>query len=651
MSNSRLFFNAQSRNHISTATEAEKEAGRLASRNGAKLTFSREKLVHELVSCRAMSQPDAVAVIAGERVVTYGQLEERSNRLAHQLQSLGVGPEAVVGLCLQRSISSVVGALAILKAGGAYLPLDPENPAQRIAFQLKQTSAAVVVAAQCQREQIPRGEWHVIGLDPEGQTGFIPKTSETLASRPTVDNLAYVIYTSGSTGEPKGVEIKHESLLNLVSWHQEAFGITAADRGSHLANVGFDAAVWEIWPYLASGASLHVVEDCVRNDPAALKGWLVSRKITVSFVPTPIAERLMVMDWPTQVNLRLLLTGADTLHHYPTSNLPFTLVNNYGPTECTVVATSGAVNPNHQEASLPPIGRPISNVQIYLLDNNMKPVPVGVTGELYIGGVGVARGYRNRQDLTAERFVPNPFGSSVGERLYRTGDLARLLPDGQVLFIGRTDDQIKIHGYRIEPNEIVTALKDHPAIVRSFVTARELQQGGSRLVAYLETSPSSRLTQESLRQFLSSRLPEHMIPHIFVRLEALPLNARGKVDRTALPEPTSVNTLRNDVFSTPRTVVAQKLTEILAPLLGLDRISVEDNFFTLGGHSLLGTQLIARVRDTFGVSLSLRALFDAPTIADLAGQIEKMLVAKLGDISNQEGLSPSPQRANSAEGA
>ena len=607
------------------------------------------KCVQQLVAERAALTPGALVAVEGDRSLTYQELDERANRLAQHLRSLGVGPEVVVGLCMKRSFAMMVGALGILKAGGAYLPVDPSYPAARLAFIVGDAKVPVIVTGQRIADEIPNGSYHVVGLDNEGR-GENFSTAGSVGPEPTAENLAYVIYTSGSTGQPKGVEIQHGSLSNLVSWHLDAFGVTSADRASQFSGVGFDAAVWELWPYLVAGASVHISDERHASDPEALRDWLIDEKITISFLPTPMAERVMALSWPAKVDLRLLLTGADTLRHYPSAKLPFTLVNNYGPTECTVVTTSGIVTPHHGPAPLPPIGRPIANMLLYFLGDDMKPVPVGAPGELYIGGAGVARGYRNRPDLTAERFIPNPFCANKDELLYRTGDLARILPDGQVLFLGRTDDQIKIRGYRIEPNEIVTVLNDHPAIAGSFVMARQSAPGDRRLVAYLEMSSNAQLTHGALRGFLANRLPEHMIPTIFVRLTALPLNANGKIDRNALPEPNVANTLREDAISTPRTEVEQRLAQLLAPLLGLDQISVDDNFFMLGGHSLLGTQLIARVRDTFGVELSLRSLFDSPTIANLALEIERLLLARLESMTEEEAQGYlSSQREGAAE--
>jgi amino acid adenylation domain-containing protein len=522
----------------------------------------------------------------------------------------------------------VVGALGILKAGGAYLPMDPDWPRDRRAFVLEDAELRVLITNTSLATQIPRGRQVIINLNaPEitGQSEGLP----LVEIRP--DDLAYVIYTSGSTGQPRGVEIPHSGLVNLVSWHQQAFSVTSTDRASHLAGLSFDAAVWELWPYLAVGASVHFVDELTRNSAELLRGWLVAHKITISFVPTPLAEELLRMKWPRDTVLRMLLTGGDTLHRHPPPSLPFVLVNNYGPTECTVVATSGALPPNSDNGMLPPIGRPIVNNRIHLLDEQLLPVPPGTVGEIYIGGAGLARGYRNRPDLTAKKFISDPFSAKPGSRLYKTGDLARLLPDGQIAFLGRVDEQIKIRGFRIEPNEIVCALNQHPVVRGSLVLAREDSSGGKSLVAYLVLEPNTGVTPKSLRDYLRCRLPEYMLPSAFVRLEAFPPTANGKIDRAALPAPDAANTLRDELSADLPTPTQQRVLEILTALLGREKIALKDDFFLLGGHSLLAAQLIARLRETFRVELALRTVFDAPTVVALAEEIER-LAAKRGDV-------------------
>lgn len=582
--------------------------------------------VAELVARQVESRANAIAVSSAQGDLSYAELDRRANRLAHYLRSLGVARNSAVGLYLERTPEMVVAALAILRAGGAYVPLDPAQPAARLEFMLRDSQAAIVVSSSRLSEKLPVGSWQVVNVDSDAA-----RTSDSPESRLSQElappDLAYIIYTSGSTGQPKGVELTHGGLSNLVAWHLRAFQVTAADRASHMAALGFDAAVWELWPYLSCGATVHLAGEEVRNNPPALRDWLVMERITIAFAATPIAEALMQLDWPQHTSLRWLLTGADTLKAYPSSHLPFKLVNNYGPTEATVVATSGMVAPDASSAVLPSIGREIDGVQVYLLDDQGQPVPDGTAGELYIGGAGLARGYRNRPDLTAERFVSNPFSSKPGARLYRTGDLAKRLPDGQIAFLGRVDEQVKIRGYRIEPSEIAVALNQHPSVRSSVVVAREDWPAEKELMAYVVLSPSAKLNAAELRAHLRKRLPEYMVPAEFISIENIPITANGKVDRAALPKPSGKR--HAEIYVGPRTPVEEELVKILAPLLRLDRVGVNDNFFLLGGHSLLGTQLIARVSETFGVDLTLLKLFDHPTVADMSTQIEELILAKV----------------------
>lgn len=600
-------------------------------------THHSSNAVPYLVAAQATIQPEAIAVVHGKALLTYKELNQRADRLACLLQSMGVGPDVVVGIHLKRSLAMVVAALAVMKAGGAYLPLDPSYPTERLTFMLNNAQAPVLVTAKCLCNALQARPKKLVVLDPGGRIeGDVTLGSSSLLVKVRPLHLAYVIYTSGSTGKPKGVEITHRALSNLVSWHQRAFKVSPADRASQLSALGFDAAVWEVWPYLTAGARIHLADGVAVNEPAAVRDWLLSESITIGFLPTPLAEQVMTLDWPAKCNLRMLLTGADTLHHYPSRKLPFVLVNNYGPTECAVVATSGTVLPDEHPERLPSIGRPIDNVQIYILNEQMRQMPPGEVGEIWIGGAGVARGYRNRPNLTAVKFVRNPFSLDPGGRLYKTGDLGRCHPDGQIEFLGRADEQIKIRGFRIEPAEIVKVLDEHPSVQASAVIAREIAPGEKRLVAYFVPASKSLPTHTELRNAVAKRLPDYMVPGVFVKLAALPLNASGKVDRNALPAPTAANTLRDDTYIAPRTPIEERVASMLAPLLGLDKVSVEDNFFLLGGHSLMGTQLIARIRDAFGVELALRALFESPTVARLSAQVESLLIVKLESMTEAE---------------
>jgi amino acid adenylation domain-containing protein len=591
--------------------------------------------VAELVTQEAAANPGAEAVSAGREVLSYAELESRSNRLANHLRTLGVGRDVAVGLYLERSPAMVVAALAILKAGGAYIPLDPVQPVARLAFMLNDSGARVVVTTTELAQRLTAGSWQIVRLDGDAEKIAAQSDSKPQHSaRP--EDLAYIIYTSGSTGQPKGVEVPHSGLSNLVAWHQRAFQVTASDRASALASLGFDAAVWELWPYLASGASVHVPEELVRSDAKGLRDWLVTQGITISFAATAMAENLIQLEWPKTTALRFLLTGADTLKKYPSPRLPFVLVNNYGPTEGTVVSTSGVVAPETSANQPPSIGGPIDGVEIHILDDRQQPVAEGSKGEIYIGGAGLARGYRNRPDLTAERFLRDPFSAKAGARLYRTGDLARRLPNGQIAFLGRIDDQVKIRGYRVEPNEIATVLCQHASVQTSVVTAREDAPGEKELIAYVVLASGAELSAGELRDHLRKRLPDYMVPAEFVAIASVPVTTNGKLDRAALPAPDGSRP-QTESYVAPRTEVEEELAKILAPLLKLQRVGVNDNFFLLGGHSLLGTQLIARIGETFGVELSLLKLFDHPTVAEMSSEIEELILLKVESSEEYSG--------------
>lgn len=588
-----------------------------------------------MISAQTAAAPQALALADCNADLTYEQLERRSNSVASLLRSYGVGPDVPVAVCLERSVSLAVAELGILKAGGAYLPLDITYPVERLRFMLSDAQAPVVITEQRFAPRLPRGPWLVLNVDRDE----LPAESgpaEITAVKP--DQLAYIIYTSGSTGQPKGVAISHGSLLNLVLWHQSAFDVTPADRASQQASPAFDAAVWELWPYLAAGASVHFCNDAIRMDAQSMRDWLVAQGITISFVPTGLAEQMIALDWPSQTPLRILLTGADALRHFPPPGLPFALVNNYGPTECTVVATSGIIGPMDSANGLPAIGRPITNCQVYILDEQNRILPAGETGEIYIGGAGVGRGYLHRPELTAEKFLPDLFSGRPGSRLYRTGDLGKYLPAGQIAFMGRADDQLKVRGFRIEPNEIVNTLTRHPLVQASAVVAREDSSGEKQLVAYIVAEPKAELTSSSLREYLRDSLPEHAIPSLFIEIERLPLTRNGKLDRGALPPPEAANILREEEDAAPAaaTGLEEQVVTILSQLLNIEAVGVNDNFFLLGGHSLLGTRVIARVRESFGVDLPLRTIFEAPTAAELAIEIDRALRAKVEEMSDEE---------------
>jgi len=589
-----------------------------------------DKFVHRMVSAVAARRPNAPAIVFAQGTLSYSELDARANQLAQHFRAMGIGPEDVVALWMTRSPWLIVAALAALKAGAAYLPMDPANPRDRLLFMVNDSGAKVVVTESAMAERASQACCPVLSLDCAWR-----KIETRKAQAPQVelrpDALAYVIYTSGSTGTPKGVEITHANLANLISWHNRVFQVTDADHASHLAGLGFDASVWETWPYLASGASLHLADSETLTSPEQLRCWLVENSITIGFVPTPLAERIIDTEWPEATKLRVLLTGGDTLHTRPIAGLPFTLVNNYGPTECTVVATWTAVPSCTDHSGLPPIGAPVDNAQVYIVDENLQPVSDGVAGELLVGGANVGRGYRNHPELTAERFVANPI--APGTKLYKTGDLGRRLPDGQIAFLGRVDHQIKIRGYRIEPGEIAAAMNAHASVTTSAVVARADGADEKRLIGYIVAN--GEFTRSELQGFLLDRLPDYMVPSVFVVVDSLPLTASGKIDYNALPLPTSENTLRDEPAATG-SVTEATMARIASELLRVPEVGPDDDFFLLGGHSLLGTQLIVRIREAFDVEVPLRTLFEQPTVRGLAAVIEQLLIEKIQGMSEDE---------------
>ncbi|MCT9935413.1 amino acid adenylation domain-containing protein, partial [Planotetraspora sp. A-T 1434] len=438
----------------------------LAGWNATDRRYAGPELLHELVAAQVRATPDVVAVSAGDGPLTYAELDRRANRLANLLQARGVGVDHLVAVCLPRDLGLPVAQFAALKAGAAYVPIDPGLPHARLSFMFADAAPTVVVTTSELAPSLPYHPGMLVLDDPEvrAELTAAAETAPSVSVHP--DNLAYLIYTSGSTGKPKAVALPHRGIVNLVHWHCETFGVTPADRASLVAGLGFDAATWELWPYLAAGGRVCLPPEDVRLSAEPLQRWLVDQGVTMAFLPTPMAEQALRLDWPAECALRVLLTGGAALRRHPPAGLPFTLINNYGPTEASVAVTSGAVPAVDAvpalNVSVPPsLGGPIGNARLYVLDEVMAPVPVGVAGELFVGGPGLARGYWGRPGLTAERFVPDPFGSlptSKGGRLYRTGDRVRWLPDGTLEFLGRLDDQVKLRGFRIELGEIEAVL-------------------------------------------------------------------------------------------------------------------------------------------------------------------------------------------------
>ncbi|MDH6349569.1 linear gramicidin non-ribosomal peptide synthetase LgrD [Brevibacillus sp. 1238] len=608
--------------------------------NDTAVAYSTEQLVHELVAQVARDMPDQPAVVTRDQLLTYGQLEAKANQLAHYLQKQGVGRGSLVGICVERSVEMVIGQLAIMKAGAAYIPMDPAYPKERLAFMMHDASMAIVLTQAKLRQKLPADTSRLICLDADWET-IAQEPTAALVNTTAASDLAYVIYTSGSTGTPKGVEIEHAALLNLIFWHQRAYDVTATDRASQIAGTAFDASVWEIWPYVTKGATLYLPEEEIRLVPEKLRDWLVASNITVSFLPTPLTESMLALEWPGDTALRYMLTGGDKLHHYPSEKIPFTLVNQYGPTENTVVATAGIVPKEAGQTAAPTIGRPIDNVQVYILDAHRQPVPVGVSGELYIGGSSLARGYLNRPDLTQERFVAHPFTEKAGARLYRTGDLVRYLPDGSIEFIGRADDQTSIRGFRVELGEVETAIVALPAVKEAVVTVCTDKQGTKRLAAYLVLEEGAALATGDIRKALKETLPDYMVPAFFTQLAYLPLTPNGKVDRKNLPAPDFQRPELEGEFVSPSTEKERRLAAIWKDVLGIEQIGIHDNFFELGGDSILSIQIVSRANQA-GLSLAPKQLFEYQTIAELAEIVEEKAAvqAEQGAVTGELPLLP-----------
>jgi len=625
--------------------------------NDTKRDYPKDQRIHELFEAQVERSPEAVAVVFEDKQLTYRELNCRANQLARYLKRLGVGPEVLVGICVERSLEMVVGLLGILKAGGAYLPLDPEYPKERLAFMLKDAQVPVLLTQQQQLGRLPQHEAQVVCLDADGEA-IGQESRQNPVSHVTADNLAYVIYTSGSTGTPKGVPISHRSLALHCADIKRHYELSPCDRVLLFSPLNFDVSLEQILPTLMVGATL-ILRDTELWSPEEFPRKISDFQITVVNLPTAywqqLAQAWSLIESSLNTRLRLITVGGEAMlsgplkrwQRTPLNRVP--LLNAYGPTETTITATTFVVRPGMSGSDVPeviPIGRPVGDRKVYISDSHGNPVPIGVPGELHIGGSCLARGYFNRPDLTAVSFIPNPFSSEPGARLYKTGDLARYLPDGNIEFLGRLDHQVKLRGFRIELGEIEAVLSQHPDAQESVVTARDDGAGDKLLVAYIVPSRESRPTINMLRNFLKQKLPDYMVPSAFVFLDALPLTPSGKVDRRALPAPDQSRPELESPFVAPRTPVEEALAGIWAEVLKLKQVGVRDNFFDLGGHSLLATQVMSRVRAVLKVELPLRALFEKPTIAELSSVIMAVkeeeherfdhLVSELEALSDEE---------------
>ena len=596
--------------------------------------------VHDLIARQAAASPQAVALLLDGVTLSYGELNARANRLAHYLVERGAGPGDRIGLCAERSFEMIVGLLAILKAGAAYVPLDPAYPSARLAHMIAD-SAPVLLLAQGSGLQaldealagnVIAGNDAPVRIDLLADAGLWADQPATDPVSPdlTPHSLAYVIYTSGSTGRPKGVMIEHMGLANLVMAQIAALDLAPQSRVLQFASIGFDASVSEIFATLCAGACLHLLPSGGSRDIAALQRRLAEEEI--SHVTLPSAVLATFDPAETLPRLKTLIVAGDALPPALANRWRRgrRLLNAYGPTETTVCAT---IHPcRHDHDGHVPIGRPIANTRIYILDERMRPVPVGVAGRLWIGGIGLARGYLNQPELTAERFRPDPFLSDPQARIYDSGDLGRWMPDGTIAYLGRSDFQLKIRGFRIEPGEIEARLCDHSQVREAVVIAREDQPGDRRLAAYVVPAAGVAPEAKALRAHLAQTLPEHMVPAAYVVLDRLPLTPNGKLDRNALPAP-DLGAFGTPTFEPPSGETEQKIAAIWQELLGVERVGRFDNFFNLGGNSLLAVSLLARIQDQFAVTIDLVDIFSMSGLSDIA---EAVVISQLKQFQSDE---------------
>jgi amino acid adenylation domain-containing protein len=588
---------------------------------------------------QAKRTPDATALVFDGGSVTYADLNRRANRLTHRLRRVGIGPDALVGLYMDRSPEAVMAMLAVLKAGGAYVPMDAATPAARLRFMLQDSRASVVLTQGRLREQVPDGTWQCLALDAM-EVELSGERPDNPVPRATPDDLAYVIYTSGSTGRPKGVMIAHRALTNFVAAARDVYGVRSEDRVLQFSSIAFDIAVEEIFPTLVSGATLVLRGREEMDSIAALLRHVAAAGVTVLDLPTAYWHELVRELASGAVRLpgcvHTVIAGGERLLPERLREWDVAvgdavrLMQGYGPTEVTVVATvADLTRPRggRERTREVPIGRPVGNARIYVLDDDRQPVAVGVPGEAWVGGEGLARGYLNLPELTAEVFLPDPFRPGTRERLYRTGDRVSLLPTGELIFHGRRDDQVKIRGFRVEPGEVHSALSAHESVRESAVVAAPGPSGETRLVAYVVPPEGVDLDRPALRRFLEARLPSYMMPSAFVKLSALPLTVTGKIDRQSLPTPDLGGDTDGREFRLPQSAVERALAAIWSSVLSVSRVGLDDGFFDLGGHSLLATRVVFRIREQLGVEIGLRVLFERPRLEDLALAVQAAQVS------------------------
>jgi len=603
----------------------------------------------QLIEQQVARTPDAVALVFEEQQLTYGELNRRANHLAHRLYyEEQIGPDVFVGVCMERSLALVVAVLAVLKAGGAYVPLDPTYPQDRLTYMIEDAQVPLVLAQTHVRSRIAATAVKTLCLDDVEQHVVVGEDEGNLKTPLQMEHLAYLIYTSGSTGRPKGAMNTHRNITNQLQWMQhELCWITPQDRILHKTAFSFDVSVWELFLPLMTGASLVLARPEGHRDAAYLKSVLIEQAITITeFVPAMLQALLQQEGLEQATSLRLFMSGGEALTPELQENF-FThfeaqvqLYNTYGPAEAAINVTAWECQRGEEQSTVP-IGYPLANTQVYILDTQLYPVPIGVAGELYIGGANIARGYQRQPDLTAERFLPNPFSIQPGARLYRTGDLTRFRADGAIEYLGRVDNQVKLRGMRIELAEIEACLQQQPGVQEAVVLLHEGAGEGVTmspfLVAYLVPQVDVTLQLQEIETGLAMHLPDYMVPHAFVLLDMLPITANGKVDRRALLLlDDQVMLHRQEVFVAPSTPTQELLAQIWREMLQLSQVGIHDNFFALGGHSLLATGLIAHIRTAFHVDVPLRSLFETPTIAQMATLIERLQSEMLGMIGDDE---------------
>jgi len=611
--------------------------------NNTTTDYPTDKCIHQLFEEQVQKNPNAIAVVFEQQKLTYSQLNSKANQLAHYLQQLGVVPETLVGICVERSVEMVVGLLAILKAGGAYVPLDPRYPSERLAYMVADAQVSVLLTQQSLLTLLPEPPAQIVCLDSNARL-WSDCSPDNVSSEVQPSNLAYAIYTSGSTGKPKGVAMSQGALVNLIHWQQHETVVGQGTKTLQFAPISFDVSFQEIFSTWCDGGTLVLVSSEVRRDPLALMEWLTDNQVERIFLPFVGLQQLAAVasECENLPPLREIVTAGEQLQVTPElvemmQRLPkCRLQNQYGPSESHVVSAYTLEGDADNWPRLPPIGRAIANTQLYVLSREQQPVTVGVPGELYIGGVGLANGYLNRPELTAEKFIPNSFDNSTATKLYKTGDLCRYLADGNIEFLGRIDHQVKVRGYRIETGEIEATLTQHPSVKETVVLATEDNLGNQSLVAYLvletETTVSSNpevsetQTIKKLKQYLQEQLPEYMLPSGFVILSQLPLTPSGKIDRKALLVLDVVSGVLTE-YVAPQTETQKALAQIWAEVLGIGKIGIHDNFFDLGGHSLMATQVVSRIRQTFDIEFPLRKIFESSTVESISKYIDTCIWA------------------------